>query len=354
MKDSLRGNQRFSRILALLTALCMLAVCLPAVASAQAETVSGLKVGAGMADITPTQDMYPLSWGSGGRGYAFIGAASRVYARVIALQNDDGPVSLMVSVETGKGPYAPDMMAAIAEATGVEEENIFWSTTHVHSTPENKRATWADSLDLEIRTDTVANNFTDLCARNNSRWCKLVQKQLVVAAREAVAGLQPAEVGMAAGTSNININRDTQYRATPTTTAEGFNGDGPSDKTLTTLEFRSRETGEPIAYIVHYAMHNVLLYANDYFNPDYEGINYTKYTGEIIAGDYDHENVDDIVPGAQAEINVAYCDAYSYVEYELDEATGVAITSGVNEGKYSGIVVGNAAIHGDIGGLVSQ
>lgn len=356
MKYMMNKKMHFSRMLAILMVVCLLAVHLPITAMATAEqTETVLKVGAGMADITPTQDMYPLSWGSGGRGYAFIGAAERIHVRVIALQNDDGPVSLMIGVDTGKGPFAPDMMKAIADETGVAEENIFWSTTHTHSTPENKAETWADSLNIEIRTSTAAEMYADICARNNSRWAKLVQKQLVVAAREAIDDLQEAEVGMAAGESNINVNRDTVFTANPTTTAEGYNGAGPSDKTLTTLAFRNKDTGEPIAFVIHYAMHNVLLYANDHFNPAYEGINYTKYDGpEIGTGSYDHDIVDDIVPGAEAELNVAYCDTYSYVEYELDEATGVLLTSGVNEGKYSGIVVGNAAVHPDIGGQVSQ
>lgn len=356
MKDTMNHKTRFSRALAMLMVLCMLAICLPVAAmAAEEQTATVLKVGAGMADITPTQDMYPLSWGSGGRGYAFIGAAERIHVRVIALQNDEGPISLMISVDTGKGPFAPDMMQAIADDTGVAAENIFWSTTHTHSTPENKAATWADSLDLEIRTETLAQTYEDICKRNNSRWGKLVQKQLVAAAREAIADLQEAEVGMGVTESNINVNRDTQFRANPDTTAEGFNGAGPSDKTLTTLEFRNKGTGEPIAFIVHYAMHNVLLYANDHFNPAYEGLNYTRYTGpEIAVGSYDHEHADDIAPGAEAELNVAYCEPYSYVEYELDEATGVLVSSGANEGKYSGIVVGNAAVHPDIGGQVSQ
>ncbi len=348
----MKNKSRFSGLLAILILVSLVVTYTPAIATAAelpaeyaaASAPTVLKVGAGMKDITPTADMYPITWGGvGGRGYAFIGAAERVYVRVIALQNDCGPISLMVSFDTGKGPYAPDMMDAVAAETGVLVENIFWSTTHTHSVPENKAANWVASLDLEIREDTIANNLGDRSNKNNSRWAKLCQKQLVEAAREAISGMAEAEVGMAATQSNININRDTKFTAlagTNSETAEGFNGSGPSDKTLTTLEFRNKDTKEPIAFIVHYAMHNVLLYANDHFNPGYEGINYTVNTAPVVVGDYKHDDVDDIVLGTPAKLNVAYCEAFEYVE-------NATVADG-------GIVVGNAAVHPDIGGQVSQ
>ncbi|MDR1157274.1 MAG: hypothetical protein LBK75_03065 [Oscillospiraceae bacterium] len=348
MKRIWKNKMPVARLLVVVLAACMMIGYIPAAAETQAnpgqEKSTVLKVGAGMKDITPTADMYPITWGGvGGRGYAFIGAAERIYVRVIAMQNDDGPIYLMVSFDTGKGPYVPDMMDAVAAETGVAVEHIFWSTTHTHSVPENKAENWSNSLALTIREDTVANNLGDRSNQNNSRWAKLCQKQLVGAARDAIAGMAEAEVGMAVTQSNINVNRDTKFTTlagTNSETAEGFNGQGPSDKTLTTLEFRSKDTKEPIAFIVHYAMHNVLLYANDYFNPGYEGINYTVNAAPITRGDYGHDDVDDIVPGSPAELNVAYCETYEYVE-------NATVADG-------GIVVGNAAVHPDIGGQVSQ
>ena len=282
-----RGRQLFS---AVISASMLLTGVMVGTISAQEQTpkdgADGLMVGVGMEVITPTSDMYPTTWGSGNRGFTFIGAVEDIYVRVIAVSNageNASPenTSLILSFETGKGPYPAEFIETLSSETGVPKAQVFWSTTHMHSAPEITTADWADGLDIEIRTDDPANTLADLAAKNKAKWGAMVKKQMVAAAETAIASMVPAEVSLGTTNSYINVNRDTKYSNNLVQnpydplgdlipgTLEGYNGEGFSDKTLSVVEFRER-TGdkEPIAFIVHYAMHNTLLYANDYFNPD--------------------------------------------------------------------------------------
>lgn len=359
----------YSKVLSVLMILCMLCTSITAmsVSAKEAEDTSkGLMVGVGIEQITPTSDMYPMTWGNGNRGFAFIGAIEHIYVRVIAVSNAGADVSpentsLIVGFETGKGPYPPTMIELLSEETGVPQENVFWSTTHVHSTPEITNANWKDALDMEIRTDDPANTLADLSARNKARWGALLQKQLVAAARTAMENMKPAEVSLGTTTSYINVNRDTPYASNLVQnpydpkgdlipgTLEGYNGQGFSDKTLTVIEFRERtEEKTPIAFIVHYAMHNVLLYANDYFNPDFNeahGVTIAQES-DIEVGTYDVNDIDNTVLSSKLELNMAYCEPYTKNFRSIESLT--------TADNVDGLTAANAAVHPDIGGLVSQ
>ncbi len=346
-------NRKFAKVWALLLTVCMLFAALPVMAGAEEADDSGLMVGVGIESITPTSDMYPLPWGGGNRGYVFIGATEYIYVRVIAVSNageDVSPenISLIVSFETGKGPNAPEFIELLSEETGVPEENIFWSSTHVHSTPEITSSDWKDYLDIEIDTDDPSEEKDLLCKKNLAKWGAMCQVQLVAAAQAAIESMTPAEVSLATTTSYINVNRDTQYDSEETT-KEGYNGQGFSDKTLTVIEFRTRdEEKKPIAFITHYAMHNTLLYANDYFNPDYNEVHGVKVADEsdIEEGIYDVDDISNTVLSSKLELNVAYCDTYEK-NYRSFESLST-------EDNVDGAVAANAAVHPDIGGLVSQ
>ena len=344
----------------------LITIMLAVLMAASLYAYDGLMAGAGIRQITPTSDMYPLSWGPGNnRGFTFIGAAENIYVRVIAISAKGDEASpedtvLIIGFETGKGPYPPGMIALLSERTGVKPEHIFWSTTHTHSAPEITNSNWKDFLDIEIRHDTRANEYSDLTRRNLARWGVMLEKQLVEAAEEAIGSMQPAEVALGTTESYINVNRDTPYASNLTQntydpfgekipgTKEGFNGQGFSDKTLSVVEFRNRETKAPIAFITHYAMHNTLLYANDYFNPAFNSAHGVKVATEedIETGIYDPDNVDNTVLSGKLELNTAYCEPYKKNFRSITELSTASNTDGET--------AANAAVHPDIGGLVSQ
>ncbi len=357
MKISVKSKARLFGLLAALVAVCLTFAYIPSTATAAENfgpsapgTEKGLMVGVGIKDITPTSDMYPMTWGSGSRGFVFIGAVERVYVRVIAVSNSGkdkapGNTSLILSFETGKGPYPPGMIPLLSKETGVSEANIFWSTTHVHSVPEITTAAWADALNNVITDEST---LAQKDARNKARWGVMLQKQLVEAAREAVASMREAEISIGCTESYINVNRDTRYDVlggTAQETREGFNGQGFSDKTLTVIEFRERSAAKkPIAFVVHYAMHNVLLYANDYFNPAFNNVHGVKVAGpeDIAVGTYDKDDVDGTTLSSKLELNTAYSKTYEKNTPDMFGDPGSKETAA------------NAAVHPDIGGLVSK
>lgn len=347
-------------------AITVIIIALVAVSGAFASP--GLMVGTGIKSITPTSDLYPMIWGAGARGFVFIGALDDIYIRALAISNAGEEASvdntvLFLSLETGKRPYPPALIKTVSEKTGIPEDRIFWSATHVHSAPNVGgffNDNWRDSYDIEIRHDNPDDELVDISNRNKARYGLLIEKQLVEAAREALGNMQPAEVALGTTTSNINVNRDTPYASKLAqdpydpygpkipTTAEGYNGQGFSDKTLTVIEFRNRETKDPVAFITHYAMHNTLLYANDYFNADYLDAHGVRIADpeDIEYGYYDLDDPDNTVLSTKLEYNVAYVPPYEKSYRSMEE-----LTNAVNVDH---AVFANAAIHPDIGGLVSQ
>ena len=126
-----RGRQLFS---AVISASMLLTGVMVGTISAQEQTpkdgADGLMVGVGMEVITPTSDMYPTTWGSGNRGFTFIGAVEDIYVRVIAVSNageNASPenTSLILSFETGKGPYPAEFIETLSSETGVPKAQVF-------------------------------------------------------------------------------------------------------------------------------------------------------------------------------------------------------------------------------------
>ena len=107
MKVIEKGKTLISKILAVVMTISLLVTYIPTVLAFAAEgsgSVAGLKVGASVRDITPTADMLPIHSGNARMGLRLVGVIEGLNLRVIALQNGGSPISLILSVETGKGP----------------------------------------------------------------------------------------------------------------------------------------------------------------------------------------------------------------------------------------------------------
>jgi hypothetical protein len=197
--------------------------------------------------------MLPIA-GIGRDAGDIVDVIDHVFTRVMALQNG-GKKALLVLTETGKGPTGWQFAAELSRHTGIPVEAIFYTTTHVHSVPEEK--------------NKVNFNFAPGAHENTKQlWAKYVLEQMFSAADEALANMQPASVGIAYGESYINTNRNRTYtkRQTGESYVElGYNPTGVSDKTLVTLRFDDRN-GKPIAFLINYAVHAVTMIANTYFN----------------------------------------------------------------------------------------
>jgi hypothetical protein len=93
---------------------------------------------------------------------------------------------------------------------------------------------------------------------------------LAEAAVEAAGSLRPVRVGSATGTCPLAVNR---RMTTPSGTVKvGINEDGPVDRTLTVVRLDG-EDDVPVASIVHYAAHPIILGSeNRIVTPEYPGI----------------------------------------------------------------------------------
>ncbi len=277
MKNAV-NKKSLSRLFASILTLTLLCTLLSGVpfASAEAGTdtaaqndgqsvSSQLLCGAAIKDITPTPEMYPLMRKAAGD---LVGVIDPLRVRCIAL-NDGSKTSLVLSFETGRGPYAPQFAAALAEHTGVDIDAIFFCATHSHAAPE-----------ITAKIDLGG---TD----NYAKWGRLVMAQMLAAADEAIAAMKPAVVGIGYSESYTNVNRNATFTRTDGTTyrALGYNGGGFSDKTLTAIQFSSADTGKPIAFIISHPTHGVVMHANEYFDDKYEGVNFTadqKYATGVL------------------------------------------------------------------------
>jgi hypothetical protein len=206
-----------------------------------------LSVGAAVRDITPKQEWLPLA---GLAQTKLVGIIDPIHVRAIALGNGAKP-SLIVTFEAGNPPEPKPFLTGLAEHTGVPIDAIYFGATHAHTTP----------------------SFTANPAVPSSKlYSDFVNAQILDAADAAIKAMRPATMALASTQSYISTNRQGVFHLADGTEqgTQGYNPAGPSDKTLTVVRF-SDLTGKPIAFIVHYAVHNTVMYANR-FNDQGTGI----------------------------------------------------------------------------------
>ncbi len=211
---------------------------------------SSLLVGASVKDITPTEEMFPLTRAPQVTLSGLV--LDEMHVRVIAL-SDGETTSLMICTETGRS-MGPQYAQAVADYTGLPLENIVMTSTHSHAVPE---VTEDVDLDFEDGDDVETLQL----------WAKYTMDQMLDAVDEAMDAMQPASVGVSYGESYINVNRNSEYvefdeDGNAYETVElGYYGPGVSDKTVAAIQFNDSE-GNPIAFIINYAVHNTVMHAN--------------------------------------------------------------------------------------------
>lgn len=237
-----------------LVAFLIAAVAIPGALAQTAKTAGQqLYVGAAVRDITPKQEWLPLY---GVARSKLVGIIDPIHVRVIAVGNGKTP-ALIVEFEMGGPPSAETFLPELSKRTGVPIDAIYYEGTHGHTSP-------GTDIDPKAPSSALYNKF--------------VYDQLADAADKAIASMRPATVGIGYSKSYINVNRQAEFTRPDGTRygAQGFNPAGPSDKTLAVVRFDDLK-GKPIAFIVHYAVHNTVMYANK-FNADGVGI-----SGDIAA-----------------------------------------------------------------------
>lgn len=194
-----------------------------------------LSAGAAKGDITPGDNILPIPY------FLTIEmnrVADPIYVRVLDI--DDGQHrALFITFDLLIVPNPDETMKFVCDLTGLSKEYIFMSATHTHEVPllgfmavtesdkEEKLKMWHAEI-LETLKDTI---------------------------KRAEETKRPARIGYSTGKSYINVNRDVIIDGKATL---GNNFERPSDKTLALVRIED-EAGIPIAFIVNYAVHAVVM-----------------------------------------------------------------------------------------------
>jgi neutral ceramidase len=199
-----------------------------------------LLAGAAKIDITP-QDLTGLTnlWGT-----PFEGVHDRVYLRALVVDNGINRAAIVAAdlVEFGDTSQVREQ---IEKEIGIPTEHIIITASHDHNAP---------------RVGSITPGATaQKGGPATEKYTKIVYERIVDVVRRAKEALQPAQVGIGRGKADVNTNRDVF-------TAEGWklgaNPDRPSDKTVWVVKFETL-SGEPIAILMNYAVHSVVLGASN-------------------------------------------------------------------------------------------
>ena len=213
----------------------------------------GLSFGAAYRDITPT---YPV-WmaGYGGRDQRSAGVSEPLLAEVLALQVDEQPPVLLVTLDVVGIPDQPSraLRRGIACATGVAAERILIACSHTHFGP----SLWVQ----RIQNPAVGLNEPD------ARYVDELQAAVAACAAESLQHLRPgsAEV-LRTRVPQVHFNRRPRRAdgSVQSSLLYPTGGDAqqeltltPTDEELVALRFTWTDTGAAGAVLVNFACHPV-------------------------------------------------------------------------------------------------
>jgi neutral ceramidase len=215
-----------------------------------------MRAGVGRADITPPVGIPAGGWGN---QYHEVSEGNdlELWATVLLVESDDGLRTALADVDLCilDDEQAARARRLIAEAAGVPEAHVAAGTTHNHSVP----------VTLELGGAWIRRN-RELVAP----YVESVFEKIGEAAAAAATSLRPVRVGTGRGQSPLAVNR--RMTKPDGKAAVGLNWDGVSDRTVTVVRFDD-EDDRPVATIVHYACHPIILGAdNTFVTPEYPGI----------------------------------------------------------------------------------
>jgi hypothetical protein len=151
------------------------------------------------------------------------------HARVLVLQTDIKVAIVSLELVRTDADGVALVKDIVNQYTGTPKDNIWVHSNHTITTPHEPSDATLKSL-----------------------WMGAVQTAITEAAKEAAASFQPAALGYASGTSDVNVNRnvlmsDGQYHI-------GLGGSLPSNKAMTILGINSLASNKPIGFLISYAV----------------------------------------------------------------------------------------------------
>ena len=216
--------------------------CALAMFSALASDL-GWKVGVAKVKITPEKPIWIMGYGS--RDHVMEGVRQDVWAKALALEDKDGRVGVIVTMDLCSIPrLLSDMMRdTMKEKYGLGREQIILNVSHTHSGP-------MVGFEPRIVMPLADTQWEDVYTY--SRWlsCKVVGL-----AGEALASRRPASISTGNGICRFAVNRrkNKEGKLTATTILEGSR-----DYSVPVMKVED-ESGRELAILFGYACHGTVL-----------------------------------------------------------------------------------------------
>ena len=248
--------------------------------------MSTLQAGAARVVITPPIGV-PLSgyFAAEGRKETAVDIHDDLFARALVLNDGEQTVAVVTTDLIGLGE---EELAAVREVVqryaGIAPEHLILACTHTHSGP-------------------IVHPFphSDLVpGQADEHYFHLLPRLIGSAVAMAVRRQRPARIGAGGGTCSINFNRreklpDGTMRGLPFL---GRNPEGIADREVGVLRVDDAESGKPLAVLLSYACHPVVLGPNLEISADYVG-----YAVNFIEQTLGNETIALFANGAQGDMN---------------------------------------------------
>lgn len=234
-----------------------------------------LQAGAARVVITPPVGV-PLSgyFAAEGRKQTAREVHDDLYARALVLNDGERSVAIVTTDLIGLDDEEVGAVRAIVEReAAITPQNLIVACTHTHSGPIVHPFPPGDLVPGQADED----------------YFRLLPRLIASAVLMAQRRQRPARVGAASGTCFININRreilpDGTLRGLPFL---GRNPEGITDREVGVLRVDDAATGEPLAVLLSYACHPVVLGPNVEISADYVGyaVNFIEHAlgGNAVA-----------------------------------------------------------------------
>lgn len=212
--------------------------------------------GAARRIITPPKEWMPELRGL--QDVVFTGILDDIYVRALAVQSE-GTTVLIVTFDCDKVPCPERFLKKLETETGILQENIMLLAIHTHTAPiagwrPDEGPNFIERKPPEVQAAThIYEDF--------------LEKTLLETAKEALGRLKPAQIGWQVGESLVNINRVRDYHVRDDKgelrvhCGLGKDPDAFADHRLFVMKAETPE-GEPIAFLVNYAVHNCIMIKN--------------------------------------------------------------------------------------------
>jgi hypothetical protein len=189
--------------------------------------------------ITPTEPV--LMAGYANRTKPSQGVSSDLYAKALALQDEQGTRAVMVTADliNFRGDQAERICAAAMKRTGLERSQILLNTSHTHAGPSMRVE------DEDRRRDPAS-------AAATQRYIDRLESDLVELMARALAEMKPARLSWGQGVAPFVMNR---REFTATGVKLGVNPRGSADRGVPVLRIESPE-GRTIGVLFGTACHN--------------------------------------------------------------------------------------------------